>query len=356
MNLRRERVLAAIKGGKPDRVPVDFGANAGTLSRLKSELGCSSHAELLARLNVDIVDLRDVAAPRYCGPVPKETVRPDGVKENFWGWRTRVMQTPTGPEECFCEFQLQHCDTLDELAAYRWPSPDWFDFGDFSQQVAQWDDFAIMATGASVFQHVSFLRGQDRLLMDMAAEPELAEFVMDRFTDFYVEYYDRMLSAAKGRIDILRIADDIGMQDRLLIGPEQFDSFVAPRLKRIVAMAHEHGAKVMFHSCGAILPLIDRLITFGIDILDPLQAAAKDMDPSVLKEQFGARICLHGGIDTQHLLPHGTPEEVNREVRRRIAVLGAGGGYILAPCHVLQTDVPTANILAMYEVARESRG
>lgn len=347
-------MLTVVGLEQPDRVPVNFGANAGTLARLKADLGCGSHRALLERLGVDIVDLRDVATPCYRGPVPKETVRTDGVKENFWGWRTRVMQTPTGPEECFCEFQLQNCGTIEELAAHRWPSPDWFDFAGFGRQVAEWEGFAVMATGASVFQHASFLRGQDRLLMDMAAEPELAEFVMDRFTDFCLEYFDRMLTSAPGRIDILRIADDIGMQDRLLIGPEQFDAFVAPRLKRLITMAHGHGVKVMFHSCGAIVPLIDRLIALGVDILDPLQAAAKDMDPVLLKKRFGKRICLHGGIDTQHLLPHGNPDEVRREVRRRVEILGAGGGYILAPCHVLQTDVPTANVLAMYEAMNEN--
>lgn len=350
----RERVMTAVSLGQPDRVPVDFGANVGTLARVKADLGCTGHRALLERLGVDIVDLRDVAAPPYRGPVPKETVRADGVKENFWGWRTRVMPTPTGPEECFCEFQLQNCDTIEKLAAHRWPSPDWFDFSGFDRLVAEWEGFAVMATGASVFQHASFLRGQDRLLMDMAAEPKLAEFVMDRFTDFYEEYFDRMLTSARGRIDILRIADDIGMQDRLLIGPEQFDAFVAPRLKRLIAMAHGHGVKVMFHSCGAIVPLIDRLIALGVDILDPLQAAAKDMDPVLLKERFGKRICLHGGIDTQHLLPQGSPDETRREVLRRIELLGTGGGYILAPCHVLQTDVPTANVLAMYEAANEN--
>jgi uroporphyrinogen decarboxylase len=139
-----------------------------------------------------------------------------------------------------------------------------------------------------------------------------------------------------------------------LIGPDLFDRFVAPRLRRLVALAHGHGVAVMFHSCGAIVPLIDRLIDLGIDVLDPLQAAAKDMEPALLKQRFGARLCLHGGIDTQHLLPHGSPEDVRREVRRRSAILGAGGGYILAPCHVLQTDVPTANVLAMYETGWEN--
>jgi uroporphyrinogen decarboxylase len=110
----------------------------------------------------------------------------------------------------------------------------------------------------------------------------------------------------------------------------------------------------MFHSCGAVRPLIEDLIEIGVDILDPLQAVAKGMEPRGLNDDFGDRICLHGGICTQHLLPRGTAEEVRRETRRRLEILGTGGGYILAPCHVVQTDVPTENILAMCQAVHGS--
>jgi uroporphyrinogen decarboxylase len=126
-----------------------------------------------------------------------------------------------------------------------------------------------------------------------------------------------------------------------------FRTFIKPRLKKLVDMTHSHGVKFLFHSCGAIRPLIEDLIEIGVDILDPLQAAATGMEPQILKDAYGDRLCLHGGICTQYLLPRGTPDEVRDEVRRRLQILGDGGGYILAPCHVLQTDVPTENILAM---------
>ncbi len=112
--------------------------------------------------------------------------------------------------------------------------------------------------------------------------------------------------------------------------------------------------KFLFHSCGAIRPLIDDLIEIGVDILDPLQAAADGMEPQAIKDAYGDRICLHGGICTQYLLPNGTPDQVREEVRRRVGILGAAGGYILAPCHVLQTDVPTENILAMSDAGLEA--
>jgi uroporphyrinogen decarboxylase len=264
-----------------------------------------------------------------------------------------VMQSATGPEDNFVEFVLADAATLDDFQRHRWPAVDWFDFSDFAARLAPWQDFAVMASGASVFQHPTFLRGIDQLLMDMAVQPELAHWLMDRYTDFYLKFFDRMLTAARGQIDILRAADDLGTQRGLFFSPAMFRTFIKPRLNKLVDMTHSHGAKFLFHSCGAIRPLIEDLIEIGVDILDPLQAAAEGMDPQVLKDQFGSRLGLHGGICTQYLLPNGTPDEVRREVQRRIEILGAGGGYILAPCHVLQTDVPTANILAMSDAGLE---
>lgn len=156
-----------------------------------------------------------------------------------------------------------------------------------------------MASGASVFQHPTFLRGIQNLLMDMAIRPEMAHWLMDRFTDFYLAFFDRMLTEAKGRIDILRVADDLGTQRGLFFSPQLFRTFIKPRLKKLIDMTHSHGVKFLFHSCGAIRLLIEDLIEIGVDILDPLQAAADGMEPQALKDACGGDICLHGGICTQ---------------------------------------------------------
>ncbi len=349
----KERVLCAIARETPDRIPVDFSANAFVLERLKQELGVREHKELLEYFHSDMVDLRGVVDPVYCGPIPKSTERADGVRENFWGMRTKLMETATGPEDSYCEFVLADCTTVDELEQHRWPSVDWFDFSDFSARLDAWSDYAVMASGASIWQHPSFLRSLDNLLMDLLDDEEMADYLLDRFTDFYVAYYDRMLTCAEGKIDILRIADDLAMQDRLMINPVQFDRYFALRLKKIIDMAHSHDVKIMFHSCGAVAPLIERLIALGIDLLDPLQVTATGMDPRNLKAQFGDRLCLHGGIDTQFLLPTGTPDQVAQNVEEMIQIMGPEG-YIVCPSHVLQTDVPTANILALYETAHKA--
>ncbi|MCX5649060.1 MAG: hypothetical protein NTX40_08205 [Planctomycetota bacterium] len=350
----KERVLTAVARRAPDRVPMDFQFNPWVLERLHRDLGTSTLREVLDRLRSDIVDLRGVVDPKYRGPIPQSRELGDGVRENFWGWRQKVMHTATGPEDCFVEFVLADATSIDDFERHRWPSPDWFDFSAFSTRLDEWRDLAVMASGASVFQHPTFLRGLENLLIDMAAQPEMAHWLIDRFTDFYLGFFDRMLTAAKGRIDILRTADDLGAQRGLFFSPDMFRTFIKPRLSKLIDMTHSHGVKFLFHSCGAIRPLIEDLIEIGVDILDPLQAAAEGMQPQVLKDAYGDRICLHGGICTQHLLPRGTPDEVRCEVQRRLKIMGNGGGYILAPCHVLQTDVPTENILALSEAGFES--
>ena len=349
----KERVLTAVARRQPDRIPLDFGANAFVLQRLHRELGTASHRELLKRLHADILDMRGVVDPIYRGPIPKERMLPGGVKENIWGWRQAVIQTAMGPEEEFVDFVLAGAQTVDDLRAYRWPQVDWFDFSDMAKRLDEWSDFGIMATGPSIWQHPSFLRGLENLLVDLLADPPMAKFFIDRHTDFYVAYFDRLFTEAPGRVDIMRIADDIGTQHGQLIGMKVFEEFLVPGLVRLIDMAHSHGVKVMFHSCGSIVPFIDWLIAIGVDVLDPIQVMADNMDPQMLKNRFGDRLCFHGSIDTQHLLPRGSPGDVSAGVKKMCGILGKGGGFILSASHVFQTDVPTANILALYEAGLE---
>lgn len=345
--------MTAVARKQPDRIPLNFGANAFVMKRLLKDLAVASHRELLERLHVDLFLMQGIVDPIYRGPIPKERMLPNGVKENIWGWRQAVLQTAMGPEEEFVEFVLAGAQTLDDLRGHRWPQVDWFDFSDLAGRLDEWSDFALMATGASLWQHPTFLRGLENMLADLLQDPPMAKFLIDKFTDFYVAYFDRFFAAAPGRIDILRIGDDIGTQRGQLIGLKQFEEFIVPGLTRLIDMAHSHGVKVMFHSCGSIVPFIERLIAIGVDILDPIQVTAIGMDPQMLKDRFGQRLCFNGSIDTQHLLPHGTPDEVRAAVKTMCGILGLGGGFILAPSHVFQTDVPTANILALYEAGVE---
>lgn len=344
----KERVLCTIELEKADKVPMDFAANEGTLNKIYRRLKVNSYKEVLKTFHVDILDIRGIIDPVYQGPVPEERAVGNGVKQDFWGMKTKIMQTASGPEEMYVDFIFQDVSDIEEMEQHYWPQVNWFDFSNIAKRLKPWQDFAIMASGASVFQHPTFLRGFNNLLMDMLTNQELAGCLMDKFTDFYVSYFDRLITAADGQIDILRIADDIGMQDRPLISKMVFEEFLVPRLKKLVDMAHSHSVKVMYHSCGSIVDFIDRIIEIGVEILDPIQVRAKGMDPRYLKENYSDQICFHGSIDTQYVLPQGSAEDVEKEVKKMINILGQDGGFILAPSHVLQTDVPLQNIEALY--------
>lgn len=347
----KERVLAAINMQQPDRCPRDFHACGVVLERLYEHFGVSKYRELLDCLHSDIVDIRGVVDPEWTAPFPREFVRPDGSVQDYLGFVKRVQDTVFGPVAEHSDYLLQDCLDIDEMKEiYRFPKVEWFDFSAMSERLKEYEDLAIMASGASVFQHPTLIRRLDMLLCDLLTEPETAEYIIDGYTDFYCAYYRAMFEACPGQIDILRIADDIGMQDRPLLSRKLFKEIILPRIRRLCDLAHGYGVKVMFHSCGCAFNFIDLLIEAGVDILDPLQPNAKDMNSENLFAHFAGKICFHGSIDTQNVLPRGTAEEVRDQVRRHYAILGQpGSGFIIAPAHTLQPDVSVENIVAMYE-------
>ena len=177
--------------------------------------------------------------------------------------------------------------------------------------------------------------------------------IFDHLSDFFFEYTKRLLEAGKGRIDIAWYGDDYGCQTGLTISPQTYKKLLKPRWKRHIELAHSFGAVVMLHSCGSTRKLIPDLIETGFDILDTVQPEAADMNPAELKRKFGDRLSFHGMISVQQVLPHGTTEDVRREVKERMEVMKPGGGYIMAPTHCIQPDTPVENILAMYEAGLE---
>jgi uroporphyrinogen decarboxylase len=188
----------------------------------------------------------------------------------------------------------------------------------------------------------------------MVQRPDWAHFLCRKFTDFYREDYTRAAEATGGRIDLFLVLSDLSGQNGPLVSLPMFREFIAPYIKEMVDCIHGLGAKVLYHSCGQVRPFIPELIALGVDVLDPIQPAGPEMAPERLAAEFAGRICFHGGMDMQHLLPHGTPEQVRAEARRYCQTLGRSGGYILGPAHLFQPDVPPENILAVYQAERDS--
>ena len=191
-------------------------------------------------------------------------------------------------------------------------------------------------------------------MITMATEPEYVDALLTRIVDAWLENLRRFADAVGDRVQILQFNDDLGTQEAPFLSVRMFRERVFPHYKRGLDWVHRHTRmKVFMHNDGAIASLIPTLIEMGVDILNPVQTTAAGMDPVKLKREFGDRLVFWGGAcDCQHTLPFGTPEQVAQEVRESVRVLGAGGGYVLAPVHNIQANVPPENVIALFDAAR----
>jgi uroporphyrinogen decarboxylase len=350
----KQRVRAALERREPDRLPVDFWATAEVTERLIAELGVADREALLRRLGVDLRYL----APKYVGP-PVETA-PDGSWRDIWGvWRRKVSYGGGSYDEVSV-YPLAGLEDAAELNSYPWPRAEWFDFSPMRRAAERSGErFLVNAADrlnrTSALKAAIYLRGMDRIMMDMAAEPDLAAALFARIARFYLDCNRSMFAAVGDLLDMFFMGDDFGTQSGLLVSPGMWRRFFAPHLAEFSGQAHEHGLKVMLHSCGAIWEIMGDLADCGVDVVNPVQPGAAGMDPTELKARHGDRLAFHGAIDVQRTLPEGSAEDVRAEVRARFGDLGAGGGYVACSSHNLQPDVPTANILAMYQEAAECR-
>lgn len=339
----RERVLAAIGRRQPDRTPRDFWAEPPAWNRLLAHVGHDDRDRLLDELGIDVFHLD--------APAPSEKVVGNGLFQNFWGERYVYKKTPWGPMREDAKGALADAREFGDLEAFDWPSPDCLDRSGLVEQCARHEDRALIYGFADIWQRPALVRGWEEMFIDMVERPEWVHFLCRKFADFYLEDYTRAAEITRGRIDVYLLISDLGSQQGPLISAPMFREFVAPYIREMVDRIHHLGGRVLYHSCGLIQPLIPELVALGIDILDPIQPVGPAMRPENLKREFGERLCFHGGIDMQELLPHGSPGEVEAEVRRYCEVLGTGGGYILGPAHLFQPDVPPENVLAVYRAA-----
>ncbi len=362
----KERVKAAIARSQTDRVPTHMNASTFLVEKLKRALGVSTDRELLDSLNIDTWDTRGVdihhgTMPDYKGPPDHPTLNRNwkGNIVALWGLQERIFKTASGTIYSLDTVPLRDVEgrekDIEDMRTYQWPDPDWFDYSLLKEKLLLYEDRYVIASGISVWQHPTFVRGLDTLLIDMVESPEKAIFLFEIFTEFYCEFFSRILDAAGDCVDALSMADDLGTQGGLLISPEMFETYIASNIRRIASLAHQHKKALIFHSCGNILPLIPKLIELGVDILDPLQPEA--MDPFEVKRLYGKDLVLRGGISTQDLLLQGSPKRIREEVFRFLDVMTKDGGYIFSPGHpVLQDDVPVENVVSLYEAASLYQG
>ncbi|HPT93783.1 MAG TPA: uroporphyrinogen decarboxylase family protein [Limnochordia bacterium] len=202
------------------------------------------------------------------------------------------------------------------------------------------------------FQDACSAFGMETALVKMLIEPEMFRAVIDRITQFYLEANEIFYSATKGKLDAILIGNDFGSQQGLMVSPDAIREFVMPGTRKFIEQAKSYGLKVIYHSCGSIYPVIPDLIAAGVDVIHPIQALAKDMEPERLKRDFGDKVSFCGGVDAQWLLINGTPKQVKDKVQELKRIFPTG--LIISPSHeAILPDVDPANIEALFEAVKE---
>jgi uroporphyrinogen decarboxylase len=347
----RERVLAAIERKPVDRIPTDIWATGEVWEKLRAYFG--EGVDIAEALQID--GMRSVA-PDYIGP--ELQAMGEGETVNIWGMAHRRTPYEGGVYDEQVAWPLAGAKTVDDLVRYRWPDADWFDYSRMREQArAARQTHAVQCGYMAPFYYHNLLRGLEQSLIDPLDDPEFTHELLRRICDYFYDFHRRAFEACDGLIDVAQVTDDLGSQTGPLISRQVYEEFYAPHHQRFIDLCHEFGIKVFHHDDGSCRAFLPRLVEMGIDILNPIQWTCPGMDRAELKEEFGSRICFHGGVDNQRILPFGTPEEVRAEVRACIDTLASDGtGYILAPCHNLQAITPVENILAMYDEAHRTAG
>jgi len=341
----RERVLAALDHRETDRIPIAMvcgGINPPAMQALNDYLKMDRGIDAASYINTFL----DVAEVWVTGGFDQEL--------DMWGVVRKMVSYGAGSYSEIVHYPLRDMETLQELRQYAYPRVRHMHVearvGEI-RQLRKHSDQAIVLANANLFETSWYMRGFERAFEDMLVRPDLIHFIMDRVTSFFTDYFYAIMKQCRGEIDMVFTADDLGHQDGLLLSLDMWEEFIKPYHVRINEMIHQMGARVIYHSDGAVSDVVPGLIDMGIDVLQALQFSAANMDPRDLKDRFGSRLCFEGGMCVQKVLPFGSVEEVREECRRLISILGKHGGYLCGPSHFIQAGTPAENIAAFFDEA-----
>jgi uroporphyrinogen decarboxylase len=372
----RERLLTTLNHQEPDRVPIDLGSivtgiTVAANDSLKSLLGWPSDdpvvdrvqqlarpsEDLLRRLEVDTRYLYTRSARDW-----HDVELPGCVYEDQFGIRRKAAFDADGRllYYDFVGHPLADAETIADLAKYRWPDPhDPARYEGLEEEArtlaAQTGCGVVVNVIGSIFEFAWYLRGFERFFEDLILRPALAEALLDAMLEYQIAQFDQLLSRVAPYVNVVMTGTDLGTQRGPLISPERYRRVVWPRyLKLWQFIRGKTEAKIFYHSCGGIAPLIPFLIDGGVDAIHPVQPMAAGMgDRRRLKREFGREIAFWGGFDQQQVLPFGTPNQVREEARRLLDDFMPGGGFVFAAGHNIQAGVPPENVLALFETVIE---
>jgi uroporphyrinogen decarboxylase len=375
----RERVLTVLNREQPDCVPIVLGVSNATgikmqpYKGIKEIIGVDAPDEYiydwpeLGTALIDETTMRRLHSDvRGVLDLEPETVRernrnrePHTDYIDSWG----TGQSEIKPGEWFPNVHpMQNAKTLEEIESY----PGWPDTHDPSRvahvreqarRLAAEKEYAILATPWLLFpfERAHAMQGLENFLVNMSLEPDFAAALLQKIADYCKKLMGPFLEELGDNVDIIKIGDDLGTEESLMISPRMYRKILKPIHADFISFIKTRTkAKVLFHSDGDVAPLIDDFVEIGVDILNPIQTSAGTMsDLHALKKRHGSNIIFCGGIDTRKVLPCGTVDEVRKEVRRVIEQLGPGGGFMAGAVHTIMNDVPPENVLAMVDAVKE---
>jgi len=363
----RERFKRTLGRKEVDRVAIDIGSTVNTgihtqaYENLVSYLGMAIKSEKcpsvwsLATLEEAVLKRLSVDTRGIFAPTPSiyknKSTKPDEITDE-WGL---VYKKPIG---CIYyelkENPLANADIAD-LEKYPWPDPEHPEriagMKDLAKKLYEDGEYIIVGNpsgGTSLFERSWYLRGLEQFLVDLIINKKFARALLEIILDIQTRKWKLLLDEIGQYIDVIAIGDDLAGQINTLMSPELYREMIKPyQKKNFQCIKQWTDAKLFYHSCGNISPILDDLIEAGIDIINPVQVSAKDMAPERLKKAFGHKLTFWGAVDTHDLLNRAEPEEIISETKKLIKILGQDGGYVVAANHNIQPDVKPQNILAM---------
>ncbi len=376
----RERILTVLDHREPDRIPFDLGSIQVTgihivaYRNLRRTLGlpeveidlCDAVQQLasidddfIARMKIDTRGLYPLNSHNW------QVVEKDAG--DYWAYHDEWGITHHRPKENGLYFSvvkvpLPQTDlTANDITGYRWPDlTDPLRIAGLRERAEKYrtHGYAVVLKDAfaGIFEFAQRIVGMENLLIMMISNEKTVCALFDKLLELKLDYWRTALAELGDLIDIVAYADDYGTQTSQIISPDMFRRLIKPRVKTLFETLARLApdAKRLFHSDGNVRPLIPDFLEMGVDILNPIHFRAKGMAAAALKHDFGRDLAFWGGgVDTQGVLPNGTPQEVKDDVRRNIDALSPGGGYVFNTIHNIQADVPPENIIAMWEALQE---
>jgi uroporphyrinogen decarboxylase len=265
-----------------------------------------------------------------------------------------VRWIPVGCQPRMPRGYLAECDSVAQVEDFAWPNPDAFDLAPWLAALKGAEGYYRLSGNLSMFFHddcFNSFGGMQHYFVKMYTNPDVVHALMRHVNDYYLRLNRRFFEVAGPTLEAYKVSHDFGTQTAVMMSTSMLEEFVFPYLKEQFDLGHEFGHDVFMHCCGAIRPILPRLIELGMDLLHPIQALAAGMDAESLRE-FKGQVTFVGGIDTQQLLRFATPDEIKREVRRVVRVLGP---LVVSPSHeALLSDIPPENVAAMAGAAKEA--